>query len=342
MYQDNELVIRPIEHQDLYKLWTLIYKDQAPEWKKLDAPYFPHQSMSYEKFMANAESLVDQTSRWVITVDDVVCGMISYYFEDAQKIWLEMGIIIHESQNWGKGIGTRALKLWIDHIFSTLDVVRVGLTTWSGNKRMIRVAEKIGMMMEGRMRKVRFYEGKHYDSIRMGILREEWEVLSSEIQHKPGGVSMLHQEFIHIARGLNKTLDVIPVLYGSLGLEELTGIEFHPQDIDVLVPINFLTEKWDILKSEIESMGYDLIDLHEHEFKKNGVKVGIAFLEDLESFASVDYKHLETVENNGATYHRLSISDYLKVYKRSLLDGYRRTKNNNKDQLKIEILQKLI
>src|SRR5690625_7386995 len=92
MYQNNELVIRPIEQKDLYKLWTLIYKDDAPEWKKWDAPYFPHESMSYDKFMANAESLVDQASRWVITVDDIVCGMISYYFEDAQKIWLEMEI----------------------------------------------------------------------------------------------------------------------------------------------------------------------------------------------------------------------------------------------------------
>ena len=53
-------------------------------------------------------------------------------------------------------------------------LVRVGLTTWSGNERMIRVAEKLGMQMEARIRKVRYYDGHYYDSIRMGILREEW------------------------------------------------------------------------------------------------------------------------------------------------------------------------
>lgn len=175
MYQDQELIIRPIKEKDLYRLWELIYKDEEPEWKKWDAPYFSHQSMSYEKFIDHAESYVDQKSRWVITVDEVICGIVSYYFEDEQNRWLEMGIIIHESQNWGSGIGTRALKLWMSHIFNTLSVIRVGLTTWSGNERMIRVAEKLGMTMEARIRKVRYYEGKYYDSIRMGILREEWE-----------------------------------------------------------------------------------------------------------------------------------------------------------------------
>ena len=175
MYTDEELIVRPIEDRDLYRLWELIYKEATPEWKKWDAPYFPHKSISFEKFMEDATRLVSSERMWVITVDDIVCGTVSYYFEDEQQKWLEIGIVIHEGQNWGKGIGTRALKLWIAHIFNLLPVVRVGLTTWSGNRRMIRVGEKLGMKLEGRIRKVRYYEGIYYDSIRMGILREEWE-----------------------------------------------------------------------------------------------------------------------------------------------------------------------
>lgn len=177
MYKDNKLIIRPIKEQDLYRLWKLTYKEDSPEWKKWDAPYFPHNSLSYEKFMEDAETLIGNERRWVIIFNEVICGTVSYYFEDEQHRWLEMGITIYEGGNWGKGLGTRVLKLWMNHIFNTLPVVRVGLTTWSGNVRMIRVAEKLGMTMEGRIRKVRYYEGKHYDSIRMGILREEWEAL---------------------------------------------------------------------------------------------------------------------------------------------------------------------
>lgn len=175
MYQDNDLLIRPIKEGDIKRLWELIYKEDAPEWKKWDAPYFPHQSLDFDTFKIKAENWIGAEDVWVITVDEIICGTVSYYFEDVQKNWLEMGIGLHEPHNWSKGLGTRAMRLWMNHIFHTLPVVRVGLTTWSGNQRMIRVAEKLGMQMEGRMRKVRYYEGVYYDSIRMGILREEWE-----------------------------------------------------------------------------------------------------------------------------------------------------------------------
>ncbi|AQU79530.1 GNAT family N-acetyltransferase [Planococcus faecalis] len=177
MYKDEELAIRPVEERDLPVLWELIYKEDAPEWKKWDAPYFPHKSKPYEKFLETAPMLVDQENFWVITSNDIVCGIVSYYFEDEHSKWLEVGIVIHEGRNWNKGIGTRSLRLWLDHIFNSLPLVRVGLTTWSGNERMIRVGEKLGMQLEARIRKVRFYEDNYYDSIRMGILREEWEAL---------------------------------------------------------------------------------------------------------------------------------------------------------------------
>lgn len=40
---------------------------------------------------------------------------------------------------------------------------------------MMRVGEKLNMQIEARIRKARYYNGEYYDSIKMGILREEWE-----------------------------------------------------------------------------------------------------------------------------------------------------------------------
>lgn len=175
MYTDKDLGIRPIKDEDLFKLWELIYKDENPEWKQWDAPYFRHHTVPYEKFLEKGDLFINSESLWVITVNNEICGVVTFYFEDDMKKWLEIGIVIHEGQNWGKGLGTRALKLWISHVFNTVPTVRVGLTTWSGNKRMLCVGEKLGMQLEGRIRKVRYYEGEYYDSIRMGILKEEWE-----------------------------------------------------------------------------------------------------------------------------------------------------------------------
>jgi RimJ/RimL family protein N-acetyltransferase len=175
LYKEHNLIVRPIFDEDLSKLWELIYKEESPEWKKWDAPYFEHKHVPYEEFLSKKESIVNQDNRWIIEVNGEVIGTVSYYWEHKPSNWLEMGIAIYNPKFWSGGYGTKALRLWINHLFITLPLVRVGFTTWSGNERMIRLGEKLGMTMEARLRKCRFYKGKYYDSIRMGLLREEWE-----------------------------------------------------------------------------------------------------------------------------------------------------------------------
>lgn len=174
MYLDKELTIRPIEEKDLFRIWELEFKDENPEWKEWNAPYYPYKSKKYEEFLPIGQSWLNSDNNWVIEVNGIVYGIVSYYWEHEPSRWLEIGICLHQSSSWGKGIGTRALKLWINHLFNSLPIVRVGFTTWSGNERMIAVGEKLGMQLEARIRKVRIYKGRYYDSIRMGILREEW------------------------------------------------------------------------------------------------------------------------------------------------------------------------
>lgn len=40
---------------------------------------------------------------------------------------------------------------------------------------MMRLGEKLGMEKEAQIRKVRFWQGQYYDSVKYGVLREEWE-----------------------------------------------------------------------------------------------------------------------------------------------------------------------
>lgn len=175
MYKDNNLIIRPIKEEDLYSLWELSYKDQSPEWKKWDAPYFEYKALSYDDYIKDKANLIEQEDYWGIEIDGKIIGTVSYYWEHRPSNWLEMGIVIYNPLYWSGGFGTRAFRLWVNHLFNTLSLVRVGFATWSGNHRMIKVGEKLGMTMEARLRKCRYYNGEYYDSIRMGLLREEWE-----------------------------------------------------------------------------------------------------------------------------------------------------------------------
>lgn len=170
----QDITIRPIVENELVRLWELSAKETSPEWKKWDAPYFPYEPKTLEQFLEKKDQLVNQEDMWGIYADNELVGSLCYYWEHEESLWLEMGIVIYDPQYWSGGIGTKALRTWIAHLFQELPIVRVGYTTWSGNERMIKVGEKLGMTMEARLRKCRFYDGVYYDSIRMGLLREEW------------------------------------------------------------------------------------------------------------------------------------------------------------------------
>ena len=49
--------------------------------------------------------------------------------------------------------------------------------------------------------------------------------------------------FLEIARFLSDKLGIVALLYGSLGLEYLTDEDFEANDIDILVPRVFITER---------------------------------------------------------------------------------------------------
>lgn len=176
MLRGERVTLKQLNTADITKLFHFVYGEAEPEWKKWDAPYFPLGIMTRKDFekQKKKEMKDPNPNKLYIYTDQRLIGMVTYYWEHQPSNWLEVGIVIYEPRNWHSGIGTEALNLWIQHLFEKYNLIRIGLTTWSGNARMIRVAEKTGMKEEGRIRKCRLYKGVYYDSIKMGMLREEW------------------------------------------------------------------------------------------------------------------------------------------------------------------------
>ena len=80
-----------------------------------------------------------------------------------------------ERDYWGKGYGTDAMRIILRYAFTELNMHRVTLDVFDYNPRAIRSYEKAGFAEEGRMRALLNREGRRYDLIFMGILREDWE-----------------------------------------------------------------------------------------------------------------------------------------------------------------------
>ena len=145
--------------------------------------------------------------------------------------------------------------------------------------------------------------------------------------------------FLENARFLSDKFSMVPLLYGSLGLEYLTGDDLSADDIDILVPRVFITERWHEFKALLEAQGYVLADEHEHTFVRDGVAYSYADIEDLESFAGINTEDIELHETDGVRVLLLSLEQYLAVYKQSSKDGYRVNVRQKKDADKIRFIE---
>ncbi len=92
-------------------------------------------------------------------------------------------ITIGEKDCWGRGYGTEATRLMLDHAFGMLRLHRVALAVFAFNERAIRSYRKIGFVEEGRSREAIWRDGSFWDEIQMSILEQEWRKLKA----LPGG-----------------------------------------------------------------------------------------------------------------------------------------------------------
>ena len=145
--------------------------------------------------------------------------------------------------------------------------------------------------------------------------------------------------FIENARLLSDKFGIVPLLYGSLGLEYLTGDILGVDDIDILVPRVFIIDRWQEFKAVLEEHGYVLVDEHEHTFVRDGVAYSYADIEDLESFAGIRMKDVEMRKADDVRFLLLSLEQYLAVYQKSSKDGYRVNVRQKKDADKIRFIE---
>lgn len=106
--------------------------------------------------------------------EDKLIGFIGLwgFGKPSGEAWV--GIGMGEPEFWGRGYGTEAMQLILQYAFQELNLHRVTLGVFEYNQRAIRSYEKAGFVHEGRIRKEVLREGKRWDALQMGILREEW------------------------------------------------------------------------------------------------------------------------------------------------------------------------
>ncbi len=95
-------------------------------------------------------------------------------------------ITIGEKDAWGRGYGTEATELMLEHAFERLGLHRVALSVFAFNERAIRAYRKAGFVVEGRARESIWRDGRYWDELQMSMLDSDWAARRAGRDDRPG------------------------------------------------------------------------------------------------------------------------------------------------------------
>lgn len=132
---------------------------------------------------ASVKALPDDARRWKFEIEwnGRHIGWVSSYpidenyewlgeIKDGQTVHRAIGIDICERDMWGHGIGTNALRAFMNYYFEN-GMDELYTQTWSGNVRMIRCAEKLGFVECNRGIGTREVDRQKYDGLTFRLER---------------------------------------------------------------------------------------------------------------------------------------------------------------------------
>lgn len=223
--------LRPVAPEDEEFLWRWMHGTPDPEWKRWDGPYFhaaDDGAPDRDAFAAAHARAVADPHRRVVTVDGEPVGLVTRYEEPpADDGWWELGILLFDPARWGRGIGRRALTAWTAATFIETAAHLITLTTWSGNERMVASAQRAGYTPVGRVPEARAWDGRRWDSVRLGLLRSDWEAAraapaSDDAAPRPVPDVAVREDEVPAAEDLRRLYDAV-------------GWSAYTDDLDTLV-----------------------------------------------------------------------------------------------------------
>ena len=121
------------------------------------------------------------TEVWRIDADGRPIGQIELVDIHELQRRAEVHLSIGEKDVWGRGHGTRAVHLVLQHAFEDLPLRRVFAMADADNARVIRLFEKCGFAREGLLHEHRLRHGRPVDMVVMGLLGREYVAPNSRV-----------------------------------------------------------------------------------------------------------------------------------------------------------------
>ncbi|MFC4122526.1 GNAT family N-acetyltransferase [Nonomuraea zeae] len=116
-----------------------------------------------------------------IMADGQYVGEVVLNELDRHNLACNLRIALIGPRAFGKGFGTEAIELVLDHAFATTPLHRIRLGVYTFNERARHVYKKVGFVEEGVERDALLWDGEWHDSVLMSVLRTEWPARSGSL-----------------------------------------------------------------------------------------------------------------------------------------------------------------
>jgi RimJ/RimL family protein N-acetyltransferase len=120
---------------------------------------------------------------------DRLIGTCAFSQLDADNGSALYHITIGESDAWGKGYGTEATQLMLDHAFGAMGLHRIALFVFEFNERAVRAYKRCGFVIEGRARESIWRDGRWWDELAMSVLESDWRKRRAAAEAEAGAAS---------------------------------------------------------------------------------------------------------------------------------------------------------
>lgn len=167
------LILREARTEDREGLFGLYADEEVMRYIPLD----PFESIEEadDEMSWHARIFREQTGlRWMIEERDTgefvgTCGFLGLEREHNR---MEIGYDLTRS-HWGKGLMPEAIRAVLDFGFGPLGANKIEARVDPDNAASIRLMDKLGFTLEGRLRQHEFEKGRYVDLLAYSVLAEE-------------------------------------------------------------------------------------------------------------------------------------------------------------------------
>jgi RimJ/RimL family protein N-acetyltransferase len=164
------VTLAPLRDQDAEALFRWI---NDRDLVVLNAPFKPVSWDDHRRWFERIRNTPDVEIFGIRrSADDGLIGSCQLNEIDAGRRSCSLQIRIGQRDAWGKGYGTEAVRLLVDHAFEGLGLQRVELDVFAHNERAIRAYTAVGFREEGVREAAVVIEGEPVDVMDMAIEAE--------------------------------------------------------------------------------------------------------------------------------------------------------------------------